>query len=29
MTDKDRSGFTVSAWERDERSDNFVYTEVG
>lgn len=25
MTDKDRNGFTVSAWGRDERSDNFVY----
>lgn len=29
MTDKDRHGFTVSAWESDERSDNFVYTGVG
>ena len=29
MTDKDRNGFTVSAWERDERSGNFVYTGVG
>ena len=28
MTDKDRNGFTVSAWERDERSGNFVYTGV-
>ena len=29
MTDKDRNGFTVSAWERDERSSNFVYAGVG
>jgi dTDP-4-dehydrorhamnose 3,5-epimerase len=29
MTNKDRNGFTVSAWERDERSGNFVYTGVG
>jgi len=29
MTDKDRNGFTVSAWERDERSGNFVYAGVG
>jgi dTDP-4-dehydrorhamnose 3,5-epimerase len=29
MTDKDRNGFTVSAWGRDERSDNFVYNGVG
>jgi dTDP-4-dehydrorhamnose 3,5-epimerase len=29
MTDKDRNGFTVSAWERDERSGNFVYTGAG
>jgi dTDP-4-dehydrorhamnose 3,5-epimerase len=27
MTDKDRNGLSVSAWERDERSDNFVYAE--
>jgi dTDP-4-dehydrorhamnose 3,5-epimerase len=25
MTDKDRNSLSVSAWERDERSDNFVY----
>jgi dTDP-4-dehydrorhamnose 3,5-epimerase len=24
MTDKDRNGLSVSAWERDERSENFV-----
>jgi dTDP-4-dehydrorhamnose 3,5-epimerase len=27
MTDKDRNGLSVTAWERDERSDNFVYAE--
>jgi dTDP-4-dehydrorhamnose 3,5-epimerase len=27
MTDKDRNGLSVSVWERDERSDNFVYAE--
>lgn len=26
MTDKDRDGLSVSAWERDARSDNFTYT---
>ena len=25
ITDKDRDGLSVAAWERDERSDNFVY----
>ncbi len=25
MTDKDRNGLTVAAWERDDRSENFVY----
>jgi len=25
ITDKDRDGLSVSAWERDERSDNFIY----
>ena len=29
ITDKDRNGFSVSAWERDERSDNFIYVEDG
>ena len=29
MTDKDRNGLSVSAWERDERSENFVYVERG
>lgn len=27
ITDKDRNGLCVSEWERDERSDNFVYVE--
>ena len=27
MTDKDRDGLSVTAWEEDERSDNFVYAE--
>jgi dTDP-4-dehydrorhamnose 3,5-epimerase len=27
ITDKDRNGLSVSAWEKDERSDNFVYAE--
>ena len=27
MTDKDRNGLSVSAWERDERSANFVYSQ--
>jgi dTDP-4-dehydrorhamnose 3,5-epimerase len=25
ITDKDRNGLSVSAWERDEKSDNFIY----
>jgi dTDP-4-dehydrorhamnose 3,5-epimerase len=25
ITHKDRDGLSVSAWERDERSDNFIY----
>jgi dTDP-4-dehydrorhamnose 3,5-epimerase len=29
MTDKDRNGLSVSAWERDERSENFIYVERG
>ena len=29
MTDKDRNGLSVSEWESDERSDNFVYAEDG
>jgi len=29
MTDKDRNGLSVSAWERDERSENFTYTTEG
>ena len=27
MTDKDRNGLSVSAWEKEERSNNFVYAE--
>ena len=27
ITDKDRNGLSVSAWEGDERSENFVYAE--
>ncbi len=29
MTDKDRNGLTVAAWERDDRSENFVYGSEG
>lgn len=29
MTDKDRNGLSVSEWESDERSGNFVYAEDG
>ena len=27
ITDKDRNGLSVSAWEKDERSNNFIYVE--
>ena len=27
ITDKDRNGLSVSAWEDDERSENFIYAE--
>jgi dTDP-4-dehydrorhamnose 3,5-epimerase len=27
ITDKDRNGLSVCAWERDERSNNFIYAE--
>jgi dTDP-4-dehydrorhamnose 3,5-epimerase len=27
ITDKDRDGLSVSAWQQDERSENFVYAE--
>jgi dTDP-4-dehydrorhamnose 3,5-epimerase len=27
MTDKGRNGLSVSAWEKDERSNNFLYAE--
>jgi dTDP-4-dehydrorhamnose 3,5-epimerase len=26
ITDKDRNGLSVSAWEKDERSSNFIYS---
>jgi hypothetical protein len=26
MTEKDREGLSVSAWEKDVRSDKFTYT---
>jgi dTDP-4-dehydrorhamnose 3,5-epimerase len=29
VTDKDRNGFTVGAWLRDERSDNFTLEKLG
>jgi dTDP-4-dehydrorhamnose 3,5-epimerase len=29
ITDKDRNGLSVSAWEKDERSSNFIYVEDG
>jgi dTDP-4-dehydrorhamnose 3,5-epimerase len=28
ITDKDKNGFTVGGWEKDERSKNFVYGEL-
>ena len=28
ITDKDKDGFTVKAWENDERSDNFIYGQL-
>lgn len=28
ITDKDRNGFSVSDWESDERSENFIYGEL-
>jgi dTDP-4-dehydrorhamnose 3,5-epimerase len=27
ITDKDKNGLSVSAWEGDERSENFIYAE--
>ena len=27
ITDKDRNGLSVHAWERDDRSNNFIYIE--
>jgi dTDP-4-dehydrorhamnose 3,5-epimerase len=29
ITDKDKNGLSVSTWERDERSRNFIYAEGG
>jgi dTDP-4-dehydrorhamnose 3,5-epimerase len=29
ITDKDRDGLSVSAWKRDERSENFIYDGGG
>ncbi|RKY12106.1 MAG: dTDP-4-dehydrorhamnose 3,5-epimerase [Planctomycetota bacterium] len=28
ITDKDKEGFSVSGWEGDERSDNFIYGKL-
>ena len=28
MTDKDKNGLSVAAWERDIRADNFIYAEL-
>jgi len=28
ITDKDRDGFTLEAWQADERSDNFIYGQL-
>ena len=28
VTDKDRNGFSVAAWQDDERSDNFIYGQM-
>jgi dTDP-4-dehydrorhamnose 3,5-epimerase len=29
ITDKDKNGFTVTAWTKDERSNNFIYNKDG
>jgi dTDP-4-dehydrorhamnose 3,5-epimerase len=29
ITDKDRNAFSVSAWEQDQRSENFIYAGSG
>lgn len=29
ITEKDRNGLSVSAWEKDQRSNNFIYVEGG
>ncbi len=28
ITDKDRNGYSVQAWQADERSDNFIYRQL-
>jgi dTDP-4-dehydrorhamnose 3,5-epimerase len=28
ITDKDKNGFSVGGWEKDERSNNFIYGEL-
>ncbi len=28
ITEKDREGFTLEAWQADERSDNFIYGQL-
>jgi len=28
LSDKDKNGLTVSAWEADERSNNFIYGKI-
>lgn len=28
ITDKDKDGLSVQAWEKDERSDNFIYEQL-
>lgn len=29
ITEKDKNGFTLTAWEADERSNQFLYSELG
>ena len=29
MTDKDRDAFSVASWKADDRSDNFLFAEIG
>ena len=28
MTDKDRNGFTIEEWNKNEKSDKFIYKEL-